>query len=478
VFAMANPDPEISYELAMEARDDIIMATGRSDYPNQVNNVLGFPFIFRGALDVKARSINEEMKIAAVKALAKLAKEDVPESVNTAYNSKNLTFGRNYIIPKPLDPRLIVRVAPAVAKAAIETDVARATINDWDKYELTLSKRLGLENQLIRDIQVKAQENPKRLVFAEANEYKVLKAVHEIIQNKIAYPILLGNETEIKNTARENRLDISDALIIDHRCNNEATRRRDYALQLYNKRNRKGLMLEEANDLMFNSNHFGLMMVEAGEADAFLSGFASKYADVIRPALQITGTQKPRNHIAGMYIVQTKKGSFFFSDTTVNIKPNAQTIVETTLLTAETVKRFSRTPKVAILSFSNFGSNREADAKEAHDAIAYLHEHHPDLIVDGEMQANFAFNTELRKKKFPFSKLADHDVNTVIFPNLSSGNIAYKMMQEIGDAEVIGPILLGIGKPIHILQLESSVREIVNMATIAVVDAQYHSFTM
>ena len=472
VFAMANPTPEISYEDAMEARKDIIFATGRSDYPNQINNVLGFPFIFRGALDVRAKTINEEMKIAAVKTLAALAKEDVPETVNMAYKSKNLVFGREYIIPKPLDPRLIINVAPAVAKAAIDSGVARINIDNWEKYKSGLSERLGLDNQLMRDVQIKAQQNPKRVVFAEAADYRVLKATQELKQNKIAIPVLLGNKDDIIKIANENRLDIQDITIIDPKGKEEENRRIKYSGLLFERRNRKGLNLDEAYMLMFNPNYFGVMMVETGEADAFLSGFASKYADVIRPAIQIAGTNNERKHIAGMYVVQTKKGPFFFADTTVNINPEAQTLVDTTLLTAEAVSRFNIQPKIALLSYSNFGSVRVGSPKIVHEAVEILHRNFPELIVDGEMQASFALNKDLRIKRFPFSKLKDLDVNTVIFPNLSAGNIAYKMMQEIGGAEVIGPILLGIGKPIHILQLESSVREIVHMAIIAVVDAQ------
>lgn len=472
VFAMANPNPEISYEKAMEARKDLIFATGRSDYPNQINNVLGFPFIFRGALDVRATAINEEMKIAAVKALAELAKEDVPETVNRAYKSANLVFGREYIIPKPLDPRLITRVAPAVAKAAMESGVARTNIKDFEHYQDILRKRLGLENQLMREIRTKARQNPKRVVFGEAANYKVLKAAQELIHDNIAIPVFLGNREEINWVIEENHLDLGKVDVIDPRSKESEYLRNQFARRLYEKRQRKGLNFEEAVDLMYNPNYFGAMMVETGAADAFLSGFSSKYADVIRPAIQVAGTNNEQKHIAGMYIVQTKKGPFFFADTTVNIQPETQTLVDTTLLTAKAVENFGIVPHIALVSYSNFGSNRAGSPSRAHEAVRILHENYPDLIVDGEMQANFAFNPELRNKKFPFTKLQDKEVNTIIFPNLSSGNIAYKMMQEIGGAEVIGPILLGIGKPIHILQLESSVREIVNMATIAVVDAQ------
>jgi malate dehydrogenase (oxaloacetate-decarboxylating)(NADP+) len=472
VFAMANPNPEIKYEIALKTRKDIIFATGRSDYPNQINNVLGFPFIFRGALDVRATTINEEMKIAAVRALAILAKEDVPDIVNRAYMAGNLAFGREYIIPKPLDPRLISRIAPAVAKAAIESGVARRSIEDWDLYARELRRRLGLDNQLIREVRIKAQQNPKRVLFAEAANYKVLKAAQELIHEKIAEPILLGNSDEIKKLVQQNHLDLENITIIDSRSNQEEKSRLRFAKILWEKRQRKGLNMEECQDLMFNPNYFGVMMVETGEADAFISGFASKYADVIRPAILIAGINNPQKHIAGMYVVQTKRGPFFFADTTVNIEPSTQNLVDTTLLTAQAVERFNIKPVIAMVSYSNFGAVKEGSPKRVHDAIEILHRDFPDLIVDGEMQANFAFNTGMRNRKFPFSKLQDKEVNTIIFPNLSSGNIAYKMMQEIGNSEVIGPILLGLAKPIHILQLESSVREIVNIATIAVVDAQ------
>lgn len=472
VFAMANPNPEISYEKAIEARKDIIFATGRSDHPNQINNVLGFPFIFRGALDVRATTINEEMKIAAVKALSELAKEDVPETVNRAYKAKNLSFGREYIIPKPLDPRLITIVAPAVAKAAMESGVAGKKIEDWDQYNNELRKRIGIDNQLIRDIRQKARSNPKKVVFGEAANYKVLKAVQELINGGLAIPILLGNKDDINWLIEENNLELGNIEIIDPRSKEEEYRRNQFASKFYEKRQRKGLNKEEALELMFNLNYFGSMMVETEQADAFLSGTSSKYADVIKPALQVTGANNKKSHIAGMYIVQSKKGTFFFADTTVNIQPSAETLVDTTVLTARTVEHFGTTPKIAMLSYSNFGANTAGSPSRAHEAVNILHRDYPDIIVDGEMQANFAFNKELRMAKFPFSKLAEMDVNTIIFPNLSSGNIAYKMMQEIGDAEVIGPILMGLSKPIHILQLESSVREIVNMATIAVIDAQ------
>ncbi|MFC2125127.1 NADP-dependent malic enzyme [Bacteroidota bacterium] len=475
VFAMANPDPEISYEDAMEARDDVIFATGRSDYPNQVNNVLGFPFIFRGALDVKAKSINEEMKQAAAYALADLAKEEVPEVVNLAYKSKNLVFGKEYIIPKPLDPRLITTITPAVAKAAMDTGVARKEITDWEGYKIDLMKRMGLYNQLINGVQIKARNNPKRIVFANADKYKVLKAVQVVKNEGIAHPILLGDEKNIRKIAEENMFDLSGIPIIDNLTEEHTPERKKYAEILFEKRQRKGLTYPECYDLMYNRNYFGVMMVENGEADGFLSGYSTKYADTIRPALQIVGANNSLNHIAGMYVIMTKKGPYFFADTTVNICPSARAIADTTLLAANEVRKFNIVPKIALVSYSNFGAIREGSPGRVQEAIEILHKDYPNLIVDGEMQANYAFDTELRKSKFPFSKLADYDVNTIIFPNLSAGNIAYKMMQELGEAEVIGPILLGIRKPIHILQMESSVREIVNMTAIAVLDAQTSS---
>lgn len=472
VFAMANPDPEISYEDAMASRDDLIFATGRSDYPNQVNNVLGFPFIFRGALDVRATTINEEMKIAATYALAKLAKQIVPEKVNAAYKSKNLTFGREYIIPKPLDPRLITTVAPAVAKAAMDTGVARNPIKDINAYKTELMKRMGIYNKLINDVHVKSKQAPRKILFADADNYKVLKAVQLIQIEKMAEPVLLGDEQKIRLAANQNNLNIDGIKIIDFRGVGEEKRREEYAKVLFNKRSRKGCTYNEAVKKIFDPNYFGVMMVERGEVDGFIAGFSSKYADTIRPAIQIVGYNNSLGHIAGMYIVQTKKGPFFFADTTVNIQPSAKTIVDTTLLTANEVRKFNVEPVISLVSYSNFGDIKGGSPQRVHDAIHMLHHNYPDLIVDGEMQANYAFNRELRDNKFPFTKIYDKDVNTVIFPNLSSGNIAYKMMHELADVEVIGPILLGIRKPIHILQMESSVRQIVDMAAIAVVDAQ------
>ncbi len=470
VFALANPDPEITYDLAHATRKDIIIATGRSDFPNQVNNVLGFPFIFRGALDVRATRINEEMKLAAVKALADLARQPVPEMVNLAYNTKNMTFGREYIIPKPLDPRLISTVAPAVAKAAIDSGVAQIKITNWTAYAEELEKRLGFDNKLIRIITSKAKQNPQRVVFAEADTYKILKAAQIVKEEGIAKPILLGNKTKIKKLIEENSLDISDIPIIDPR--EETDSLQVFGELFFQKRKRRGFTLYEANKIMRERNYYGAMMVETGQADALISGLTRKYADTIKPSLRIIGTQDDVKKVAGMYIMITKKGPIFFADTTVNLNPTADDLVEITVLTARTIQQFNVKPRIALLSYSNFGSSEEEGATKVRDAVNKLHEKYPGLIVDGELQANFAFNTQLLKDNFPFSELVNGGANTLIFPNLDSGNIAYKLMQEMGAAEAIGPVLLGMKKPVHILQLGSSVREIVNMITIAVVDAQ------
>lgn len=473
VFAMANPNPEIAYDKAMAARQDIIFATGRSDYPNQVNNVLGFPFIFRGALDVRATTINEEMKLAAVRALAELSKQTVPEVVSKAYRVKDLHFSREYIIPKPLDPRLIYQVAPAVAKAAMESGVAKASIEDWDAYKEALKERMGIENRLIHEVRLKAQQNPKRLVFAEAAGFKMLKAIQTIVNEKIAQPVLLGNRDLIECLISEHHLELEGVEIIDQTDPSLKAQRERYAAKLYKSRQRKGLSYEDALRQMQLANQFGMMMVNEGDADAFLSGFSSKYADVIKPAIQIAGSSNPDKHVAGMYIVHTKRGPYFFADTTVNIQPNPKTLAGITSLVAEQVEHFNIEPVIALVSYSNFGAIKGASAMRSKEAVDILHKEHPEMLVDGEMQMNYALNTELRMQKFPFSRLGNRKVNTIIFPNLSSGNIAYKMMQEIGASQVTGPILVGLGKPIHILQMESDVRQIVDMASFAVVDAQF-----
>ncbi len=472
VFACANPFPEITYEDAVNTRDDVIMGTGRSDFPNQVNNVLGFPFIFRGALDVKSSDINDEMKLAAAKAMAELAKQPVPEIVNKAYNTRNLVFGKDYIIPKPLDPRLIETVPIAVAKAAIKSGVARKPITDWDAYKEELNRRLGHDNRLMKVIHNKAKSDPKKVVFGDANYYEVLKAAQIVKDEGIAHPILLGDKEKIEKIIADASLDLSGIEIINPRSIEVTEKRKQYAEYLHNKRRRKGLTYAEAYEKMHNRNYFGPMMVEIGEADSFISGFTSKYGETIKPALQIVGTKPGINHFAGLYILFTKKGPFFFADTTVNIMPSPETLVATTRTTVDAVKRFNVDPVAAMVSYSNFGSVKEGSPERTRKAIEILHRDYPEILIDGEMQANFALNTELRKKRFPFSKLGDRDVNTLIFPNLSSGNIAYKIMMEIGGAEAIGPILMGTNKSIHILQIESSVREIVNMTAIAVVDAQ------
>lgn len=472
VFALANPDPEIPYKDAIATRKDIIMATGRSDHPNQVNNVLGFPYIFRGALDVRATSINEEMKLAAVKAVAQLAKEPVPEEVNEAYNQKNITFGRNFIIPKPLDTRLITTIAPAVAKAAMDSGVALQPITDWEEYKESLAKRLGLNNKLLKSITEKAKGNPKKVVFAEADNYKILKAAQVVYEEGIAHPILLGKVAKIEEVAKEYNLELGDIPIIDPRSSKHRDKKNFYAAMLYEKRKRKGVTLAEAQEMMRSRNYFGSAMVEMGDADALISGLTRNYKNTIRPALHVIGTDDDVKKIAGMYIIFTKKGPIFFADTTVNLNPTARDIADITALTAKIVDRFKIVPKIALLSYSNFGSADGEDAIKMREAKKILEREYPDLIVDGEIQANFALNKELRNEIFPFSELARKNTNTLIFPNLAAGNIAYKLMLEMGDFESIGPILLGMKKPVHILQLGSSVREIVNMVTIAVTDAQ------
>jgi malate dehydrogenase (oxaloacetate-decarboxylating)(NADP+) len=475
VFALANPDPEIDYEAATAVRKDIIMATGRSDYPNQVNNVLGFPYIFRGALDVRAKSINEAMKLAAVKALAELAKSAVPDLVNMAYNQQSLSFGSEYIIPKPLDPRLLSTLAPAVAKAAVESGVAQQMITNWDEYELQLNKRLGLDNQLMRIISNKARRDPKRLVFSDAENIKILKAASIIYDDGIAYPILLGNETRIKNIAAANNIDITDLPIIDIRSDEMEAKREFFGSILFQKRQRKGINKYESLKLMRTQNYFGAMMVETGEADAMLSGLTRNYAEGIRPAVQIIGTEEGVKKIAGMYLLLTKKGPLFLADTTVNIKPTAEEIADITLMVAKEVRNFNIEPRIAMLSYSNFGSSDTEEAKMMAEATKIVKQRNPSLIVDGEMQGMLAFNKDILKENYPFSELVDVDVNVLIFPNLTAGNVAYHLLKEIGGVDIIGPILLGLKKPVNVLQLGSGVRNIINMATVAVVDAQLKS---
>ncbi len=475
VFAMANPDPEISWEDATSARKDIIMATGRSDYPNQVNNVLGFPYIFRGALDVRAKHINEEMKLAAVRALADLAKTPVPDMVNMAYNEKNIVFGPNYIIPKPLDPRLLATVSPAVAKAAIESGVARQPITDWDAYITSLEKRLGQDNQVMRAIGSKARRDPKRIVFAEADNVKVLKAAQIVFDEGIGYPLLLGDEKRIRRIALENGISLESLPIIDPKSDENEERRNKYAELFLAKRGRRGFNAYESKKVMRDRNYYGAMMVETGDADAMISGLTKNYPDTIRPAIQVIGTEPGVSKIAGMYLMLTKKGPLFLADTTVNFNPTAEELAEITLLAAKEVRNFNVIPRIAMLSYSNFGSSNSAEAKLVADARRIVKEKMPSLLVDGEMQASVAFNKDLMKENYPFSELVDKDVNTLIFPNLAAGNIAYNLMKELDTADAVGPILLGMNKSVHILQLGSSVRSIINMALIAVVDAQIKS---
>jgi len=472
VFAMANPDPEITYEDAVAVRKDIIMATGRSDYPNQVNNVLGFPYIFRGALDVRATQINEAMKLAAVRALADLAKTPVPDIVNLAYNQSNMSFGPLYIIPKPLDPRLLSTIAPAVAKAAMESGVAQKNISNWDAYVLELNKRLGLDNQLFRVVSNKARRDPKRLVFAEADNLKILKAATIIYDEGIAYPILLGDPEKINRIAEENSIDLSDLPIVDPRSDAMEAKREFYGELFFKKRQRKGFNHHESMKVMKDRNHFGCMMVETGDADAMLSGLTKNYAEAIRPALQIIGTEEGVKKIAGMYLLLTKKGPLFLADTTVNFHPTAEELADITQMVAKEVRSFNLTPRVAMLSYSNFGSSDSAEARLVADATRILKQRDPNLIVDGEMQGSLAFNKEILRDNYPLSNLVKQEVNVLMFPNLTAGNVAYNLLKEVGGADAIGPILLGLKKPVHVLQLGSSVRNIINMALVAVVDAQ------
>ena len=475
VFALANPDPEISYTEAIETRDDIIMATGRSDHPNQVNNVLGFPFIFRGALDVRATAINDTMKLAAVRAIANLAKETVPDEVSVAYDEKSLFFGKELIIPKPLDPRLMIAIAPAVAKAAMDSGVAKEPIYDWDEYERTLLSRLGQATNFSRSISERASKNPKRVVFAEAEHYKVLKAAEQAVQEGIAHPILIGTKEKIGRLITEYNLALHSATIIDPRSPEEAERRERFGILLHEKRMRQGLTAIEAERTIRKRNYFGSMLVESGEADALVSGLTRNYPNVIRPALQVIGKAEGVNKVAGMYIMQTKQGPMFFADTTVTVNPTVDEIVEITILMAEAVRRLRLVPRIALLSYSNFGSSKGEDAEKMSKAAQILHRDYPDLIVDGEIQANYAINQDLLSESFPFSVLHQRKVNTLIFPNLSAGNISYKLLQEMGGIEAQGPVLLGMKKSVHILQMGSSVKEILDMVRLAVVDAQNKS---
>jgi malate dehydrogenase (oxaloacetate-decarboxylating)(NADP+) len=471
VFAMANPDPEIEYDLAIATRKDIIMATGRSDHPNQVNNVLGFPYIFRGALDVRATKINEAMKMAAVRALALLAKESVPEQVNIAYGETKLNFGRDYIIPKPFDPRLITIVAPAVAKAAMDSGVALNPITDWVKYEEELLDRLGHDNKMVRLITNRAKMNPKRIVFAEADQLDVLKAAQIVLEEGIGVPILLGNKEIILELKEELGFE-ADVEIIDPKIKEENARRNRFANRYWETRKRRGISLLDAQKLMRERNFFAAMMVNEGDADGLVSGHSRSYPSILKPMLQLIDKAPGASIVATTNMMMTSRGPMFLSDTAININPSADDLAKIAIMTAKTARMFGVEPVIAMISYSNFGSSTNPGAVKVREAVAYLHEHYPDMIIDGEVQADFALNPEMLKAKFPFSKLAGKKVNTLIFPNLESANITYKLLKELNKVDSIGPIMLGMGKPVHIFQLGASVEEMVNMAAITVIDAQ------
>lgn len=471
VFALANPNPEISYENARSARADIIFATGRSDHPNQINNVLGFPYIFRGALDVRATSINEEMKIAAVKAIADLAKKPVPDIVNAAYNIKKLNFGREYFIPKPLDIRLLTAVAPAVAKAAIDSGVARKSIDDWEEYNEELRHRMGLDNKMLRRFYEMARQEPKRIVFSESNHVNMLKAAEVCVNEGICQPILLGNEEKIANVAEEHHVSLKGIEIVNLRHDREEERRNHYAKMLCEKHSREGYALNETAELMFNRNSFGMMMVESGDADALITGVFGKYTETINLAKDIIGVKDGYYHIGAMHIVNSKKGVLFLADTLFNRHPSAVALTDITRLANDTVKFFAHDPVIAMLSYSNFGVDKEGSPASVREVVKELHDNYPDMVVDGEMQVNIALDKKLRDNKFPFTKLNGKNVNTLVFPNLSSANTAYKLLIESGVGDVVGPIQMGLKKPVHILDVDTPVRDIVNMAAIAAIDA-------
>ncbi|SDS16806.1 NADP-dependent malic enzyme [Gramella sp. MAR_2010_147] len=472
VFAMANPNPEIDYQLAMDTRKDIIMATGRSDHPNQVNNVLGFPFIFRGALDVRASKINEEMKKAAVKALAELAKEAVPEQVNIAYGETRLNFGPDYIIPKPFDPRLIAKVPPAVAKAAMESGVARQDIQDWERYEEELLERMGNENKITRLLLNRAKTNPKRIVFAEADHLDVLKAAQIVRDEGVGVPILLGRREVIKELMAEIDFEENDVIIIDPKSDEEEEHRKNYAYKYWQTRHRNGVTKYDAEKLMRERNYFAAMMVNEGDADALLSGYSRAYPTVVKPMLELIGMAKGVSRVAATNVMNTSRGPIFISDTSINIDPPAKDLAKIAQMTARTVQLFGMEPVIAMISYANFGSSKDPRAKKVKDAVSYLHRFHPELHVDGELQTDFALNREMLQSKFPFSKLAGKKVNTLIYPDLDSANSTYKLIKELNNVDSIGPIMMGMKKPVHILQLGASVEEMVNMAAVAVVDAQ------
>lgn len=471
VFAMANPNPEINYDLAIDTREDIIMATGRSDHPNQVNNVLGFPFIFRGALDVRATKINEEMKMAAVKALSRLAKEPVPEQVNLAYNETRLTFGKDYIIPKPFDPRLIVEVPPAVAKAAMESGVAKEPIEDWDRYKNALLERLGSDNKLVRQLLGRARTNPKRVVFAEADQLDVLKAAQIVYEEGVAEPVLLGRKDTIIELMSEIDFD-ADIEIIDPKSDDETERKNQYAKAYWEKRKRQGVTLYSAQKIMRERNYYAAMMVNVGDADALVTGYSRSYPSVVKPMLELIGMADKASRIATTNVMMTQRGPMFLSDTAINIDPDAKDLARIARMTSRVARMFGIEPVTAMISYSNFGSSENPRARKVQEAVSILHKAYPDMVVDGELQTDFALNAKMLQDIFPFSKLAGRKVNTLIFPSLDAANITYKLLKELNKAESIGPIMMGMAKPVHILQLGASVDEIVNMAAIAVIDAQ------
>ena len=472
VFALANPVPEISYEEAMAARPDVLMSTGRSDYPNQINNVIGFPYIFRGALDVASTAINEEMKLAAVRAIASLAKQPVPDIVNEVYHVNNFTFGPDYFIPKPVDPRLITEVSMAVAKAAMDSGVARKQITDWEAYRQHLKELMGQESKLTRQLRETARRNPQRVVFAEGIHPNMLKAAVEARSEGICHPILLGNDEAIGKLAKELDLNLEGIEIVNLRHPDEAPRRERYARILSEKRARQGANFQEANDKMFERNYFGMMMVETGEADAFITGLYTKYSNTIKVAKEVIGIQPEHKHFGTMHIINSKKGIYFLADTLINRHPNTETLIDIAKLSKETVEFFNQTPTIAMLSYSNFGSDTDGSPSKVHDAIDYMQKEYPDLAIDGEMQVKFAMNTVLRDEKYPFTRLKGKEVNTLVFPNLSSANATYQLIQCMNNgAEVIGPIQMGLNKPIHFTDCEASVRDIVNITAVAVIDA-------
>mgnify|MGYP000335323249 CR=1 FL=1 len=472
VFAMANPDPEIEYDLAKATREDVIMATGRSDFPNQVNNVLGFPYIFRGALDVRATQINEEMKMAAVKALAKLAKEPVPEQVNIAYAETRLNYGRDYIIPKPFDPRLIAEIPPAVAKAAMDSGVAQTPIEDWDAYKEDLLERMGSEDKITRLLINRAKQDPKRIVYAEADHLDVLKAAQQVYDEKIATPILLGRRDVILELMKEIEFEGEDIIIIDPKSDEEKEQRHQYAEDLWEKRSRKGITYYDAKKLIRERNYYAAMMVENGDADAMLSGYSRAYPAVLKPILELIGKENGVTNVAATNLMNSKRGPIFISDTSININPDATVLAKIAQMTSKTVKMFGIDPVIAMISFSNFGSSKDTNASKVKQAVDYLHQNFPEIAVDGELQIDFALNKTMRMDKFPFSKLNNKKVNTLIYPNLDSANSTYKLMKELNSAGSIGPILMGLNKPAHVFQLGASVDEMVNMSAVAVVDAQ------